>query len=254
MIYYKSIFNKYILKIGIIIFFLYLMIFSLYNAFNQINKNLETIKNKWEYRTINIVPNDDINIENDLKKFKNTIEEYYSDSNSNLKYTITFKNYKNVEQFLKKNVNHYKVIEKYDYQETNESKVLIIVKVIIKIINVLLLILLSIFSIQIVSKLSKDIALYKLIGYSQNKIITFIIINLYIYYFLLFLFSILTFFYTIKLYNILFYSFYKLNYLLNANNYVFIWKLSNIPIILSFIIIIFKIRRYEPIKLINSIN
>ena len=121
--------------------------------------------------------------------------------------------------------------------------------------TIIILFIILFFSLNILYNLEKDISLFKLLGFKNKKIILITLGLLYIYYFLMFLISIL-------LARIIYFIF-SLNslklilgvnnlYILNINNYILLWLIISIFIILSFIRVTYKVVKISPINLIKA--
>ena len=121
--------------------------------------------------------------------------------------------------------------------------------------TIIILFIILFFSLNILYNLEKDISLFKLLGFKNKKIILITLGLLYIYYFLMFLISIL-------LARIIYFIF-SLNslklilgvnnlYILNINNYILLWLIISIFIILSFIRVTYKVIKISPINLIKA--
>ena len=255
MLYLKIFYQKSIRKYGLILVVLFTLILLLVNFSKciDIQKNME--EDLDIYKTLTFVPKSNWNYLDSITKYENYIADYDVDKESNTCY-IKFKERENLKQYLDEYQKNFSKLSIYDFSLDskynaikNVTKCLIILSI-----SIILFIILF-FSLNILYNLEKDISLFKLLGFKNKKIILITLSLLYIYYFLMFLISIL-------LARIIYYVF-SLNslkvilgvnnlYILNINNYIFLWLIITIFIILSFIRVTYKVVKISPINLIKA--
>lgn len=255
MLYLKIFYQKNIRKYGLILIVLFTIILLLVNFSKciDIQKNME--EDLDIYKTLTFVPKSNWNYLDSITKYENYITEYDLDEESNTCY-IKFRERENLKQYLDEYQKNFSKLSIYDFSLDskynaikNVTKCLIILSI-----SIILFIILF-FSLNILYNLEKDISLFKLLGFKNKKIILITLSLLYIYYFLMFLISIL-------LARIIYYVF-SLNslkvilgvnnlYILNINNYILLWLIISIFIILSFIRVTYKVIKISPINLIKA--
>lgn len=255
MLYLKIFYQKSIRKYGLILVVLFTLILLLVNFSKciDIQKNME--EDLDIYKTLTFVPKSNWNYVDSITKYENYITEYDLDEESNTCYVL-FKERENLKQYLDEYQKNFSKLSIYDFSLDskynaikNVTKCLIILSI-----SIILFIILF-FSLNILYNLEKDISLFKLLGFKNKKIILITLGLLYIYYFLMFLISIL-------LARIIYFIF-SLNslklilgvnnlYILNINNYILLWLIISIFIILSFIRVTYKVIKISPINLIKA--
>lgn len=255
MLYLKIFYQKSIRKYGLILVVLFTLILLLVNFSKciDIQKNME--EDLDIYKTLTFVPKSNWNYVDSITKYENYIADYDVDKESNTCY-IKFKERENLKQYLDEYQKNFSKLSIYDFSLDskynaikNVTKWLIILSI-----SIILFIILF-FSLNILYNLEKDISLFKLLGFKNKKIILITLGLLYIYYFLMFLISIL-------LARIIYFIF-SLNslklilgvnnlYILNINNYILLWLIISIFIILSFIRVTYKVIKISPINLIKA--
>ena len=255
MLYLKIFYQKSIRKYGVILVVLFTLILLLVNFSKciDIQKNME--EDLDIYKTLTFVPKSNWNYLDSITKYGNYIAEYDVDEEINTCY-IKFKERENLKQYLEEYQENFSKLSIYDFSlDSKYNAIKIVTKwLIILSISIILFIILF-FSLNILYNLEKDISLFKLLGFKNKKIILITLGLLYIYYFLMFLISIL-------LTRIIYYVF-SLNslkvilgvnnlYILNFNNYIFLWLIITIFIILSFIRVTYKVVKISPINLIKD--
>ena len=255
MLYLKIFYQKSIRKYGLILVVLSTLILLLVNF----SKCIDLQKNMEEdldiYKTLTFVPKSNWNYVDSITKYENYIADYDVDKESNTCY-IKFRERENLKQYLDEYQKNFSKLSIYNFNLDskynaikNVTKWLIILSI-----SIILFIILF-FSLNILYNLEKDISLFKLLGFKNKKIILITLGLLYIYYFLMFLISIL-------LTRIIYYVF-SLNslklilgvnnlYILNINNYILLWLIISIFIILSFIRVTYKVIKISPINLIKA--
>ena len=255
MLYLKIFYQKSIRKYGLILVVLFTLILLLVNFSKciDIQKNME--EDLDIYKTLTFVPKSNWNYVDSITKYENYITEYDLDEESNTCYVL-FKERENLKQYLDEYQKNFSKLSIYDFSLDskynaikNVTKCLIILSI-----SIILFIILF-FSLNILYNLEKDISLFKLLGFKNKKIILITLSLLYIYYFLMFLISIL-------LARIIYFIF-SLNslklilgvnnlYILNINNYILLCLIISIFIILSFIRVTYKVIKISPINLIKA--
>lgn len=243
MINFKVFYNKILLKYIIIFLALFTAIISFFIYFEYINVSInEKIESK-ENRTLSLTFNSNVDYNQILNNYKNKILSYECNDNNCI---LIFDKVSSLMQFKKNNINN---IEKLLVGEitNNENNYIIknILTFVIVISCVTFLILLFLFSKNIIYNLKKDIALYKLVGFSNIKICNIMFRFLGIYYFLLLIISsILGCFIMYVVIGIEMEL--KWNCLFNC---MFIISLC---LLLSFLQLTFKIKKVTPMEMINS--
>ena len=255
MLYLKIFYQKSIRKYGLILVVLFTLILLLVNFSKciDIQKNME--EDLDIYKTLTFVPKSNWNYLDSITKYENYIADYDVDKESNTCY-IKFKERGNLKQYLEEYQENISKLSIYDFSLDskynaikNVTKCLIILSI-----SIILFIILF-FSLNILYNLEKDISLFKLLGFKNKKIILITLSLLYIYYFLMFLISILL---TRIIYFIFSLNSLKLIlgvnnlYILNINNYILLWLIISIFIILSFIRVTYKVIKISPINLIKA--
>lgn len=252
MIHLKACFNKNIIRYKIIFILLFSTI-MICNAFvKSVDKSLETEKNKEQYRTLLIEDNDTNKVEIILKNNKDIIEDYSVDEMNN-QVIVLFNNIDDLEKFINKN--EFNGITTQPFQDSNYMITRNIFNGILVVINILIFVLIIVFSINLIHNLEKDISLYKLIGYSDKKIIKYLLLGLYGFYLGTYLISIiisLSLLKIIPMFNIDFLKDITIIGLLNLKEYIIIGFEVILVVTLSSINIVSKIKKVTPIKLINS--
>lgn len=253
MIHIKACFNKLIIKYQLIFILLFSTLIICNIFIKSVDINLETEKNKPQYRTLLIKDNNLEKIQSILNNNISIIENYFYDESTN-EFTITFNNISTLENFIDKY--EFEIITIEPFQDSNYMIIRNIFNGILIIINILIFILIIILGINFIHNLEKDISLYKLIGYSEKKIIYYLSVALYIFYLVTYLISIILSLTTLKIlpiFNIEFIDNIKIINILNLKDYLTIGLKIIFIVTLSSINIILKIKKVTPIKLINSI-
>lgn len=239
MIHLKAIMNKSNIKQIIIFFLLFVSIIIFICLFKNTSDIYLKEKEKEDYRTIYITIKPFVNKEEILND--DMIEKYLNEENE---YIIVLKSSNNVDNFKLKYNN---MINRFASQSFNDSSYKIsktIISIILSISIIIMTILIFVFSINYIYNIEKDIALYKLIGYSNNKIIKLFIIYMLLLYFVIYIISIIiSFIITKYIITIAFISVLEILIL-----YLFVI----IIVLISFIRIIKRIKKISPIELINS--
>lgn len=255
MINLKIFYKKEIRNYGVIILILFTLILLLVNFAKCIDFQKKEDEDSDIYKTLIMTPKEDWDYTESFQIYKDNIEEYNINKETEECY-IKFDSRDNLKKYLNEYEGKFSKISISDF--SLDSKYNTIKNITLVLINVcvfIILFIILIFSINIVSNLEKDISLYKLLGFKNRSIIFKIISFIYIYYFIIFLLSILL--------TRIIYFIFKLESLknilginniliLNVSNYVLIWLCISIFIVVSFIRVIYKIKKMTPIKLINS--
>ena len=120
---------------------------------------------------------------------------------------------------------------------------------------IIIIILIFLFSINIIYNFEKDISLYKLLGFKDSYIISVTLIFIIIYYFLVYILALIIYIIIGKLLsinNVTIIKDIKFMNLLNCTYLIYICGFIIIVTLLSFIRIIYKIKKNNPINLVNS--
>ena len=253
MIHLKDCFQKNLIKYGIIILMLFSTINVLFGLIKSVDISLSKEMNKVEYRTILIIDSDIEKINNIISKNKNIIKEHTFD-NKNNQFTIIFNNFENTQVFLDEYENNLNNISIFSFNNDNYIAAKNVFCVIMILCLILIYSLIVLFTINIIYNLEQDIALYKLLGYSQNNIIKYFLIAIYVFYLIIYIISILL---SILILKYVPFNDGRLSYIsiikyLSINNYIIIWLLISIIIVISAVRVILKIKKISPIKFIKS--
>ena len=253
MIHLKACFKKNLIKYGIIILTLFSTINVLFGLIESVDTSLNNEMNKVDYRTITITDSDTEKVNSIISQNKNIIETFTFD-NTNNQYIIIFNDVENSKSFLDEYENSFNNLSIFSF---NNDKYVVAKNVFCAIMILCLILIYSLivlFTINIIYNLEQDIALYKLLGYSQNNIIKYFLITIYVFYLIIYLISILL--YVIILKYVPFddgsLSYISIIKYLPIQNYITIWLLISIIIVISAIRVILKIKKISPIKFIKS--
>lgn len=255
MIHLKACFHKSVIKYGIILLLLFLSLLTFFNMKKYVDNNLKEEQNAIIYRTVSVKPKDASLLLEIISVNPDKIENYSFDTMSQ-RYIIIFKNISYIDSFLNSNSSNISEVQRNEFSMKDTYSVLqSIFNVIIGVASILLLILIFLFSINLIYNLEKDIALYKLLGYSQNQIILTLVVGIYLFYLCLFLISIVLMyllFFFLKNFNIQILEGNTIRTILTFKDYLFVWGISNVSILLSFIRVVRKVKKISPIELIKS--
>ena len=248
----KSCLDKTIIKYGIIISILFIILFFMCNFILTINKQLSKERENEIYRTIYVVPINEIEFNKSIDEFKDNIEIITNDFDE---YYITFKEYKDVNNYLNKysNIFSRKSINNEDI-DSKFSLTKNVIYTLVIIVSIIVIILIFIFSYNIIYNLENDIALYKLIGYKNKNIILSLCFSLYLFYFIMYNVSYLIVYilYIFLLNKIAIINNITNTFLLNITHFSISWLIISIPIFCSYIRIIKRITSISPIKFIKG--
>lgn len=253
MIHLKACFKKNIIKYGIIILMLFSTINVLYGLIKSVDTSLNKEMNKTEYRTIIIMDSDTEKVNNIVSQNKDVIENYTFD-NINNQHTIIFNESENSKIFLDKYENDFNNISIYSFNNDKYVAAKNVFCAIMILCLILIYSLIVLFTINIIYNLEQDIALYKLLGYSQNNIIKYFLIAIYVFYLIIYLISILL---SILILKYVPFDDGSLSYIsiikyLPVNSYIIIWLLISVIIVISAVRVILKIKKISPIRFIKS--
>lgn len=254
MLIIKSYFHNNIVKYGIVLGLLFFTILFLINFSLTIDYQIDLKKNSEFYRTVRFSFKDNYNLEMiNMKEYE--IEDIINNMGSD-EIDIIFKNYKDAMRFKDNNKDLFKTVYISDFDINNNYKMTKnVTKGLIIICLIIILILIFLFSINIIYNIEKDISLYKLLGFNNKYIILITLFFIILYYLLLYAISILVYFIISKiliLKGIVIIKDIKFMNLLSYNYLLYIWIFVNVITLLSFIRIIYKIKKNNPINLINS--
>ena len=253
MIQLKACFKKNLIKYGIIILTLFSTINVLFGLIESVDTSLNNEMNKVDYRTITITDSDTEKVNSIISQNKNIIETFTFD-NTNNQYIIIFNDVENSKSFLDEYENSFNNLSIFSF---NNDKYVVAKNVFCAIMILCLILIYSLivlFTINIIYNLEQDIALYKLLGYSQNNIIKYFLITIYVFYLIIYLISILL---SVIILKYVPFDDGSLSYIsiikyLPIQNYITIWLLISIIIVISAIRVILKIKKISPIKFIKS--
>lgn len=245
MIYFKSLYNKQIFKYLLIFVILYSALLTFFNFVKYGNEKNEEIKNSESNRTVLIYNiEDNINIEKRIEKYKNKILSQIFNSSTN-EYSLVFDTISNKNNFMQENsdLNYGSVI----LENNSYYKVTLTIFSILLIITIVFIILLIIlFSTNLIYNIEENIALFKLIGFPQLKILTILLIMFIAYHVVLYFLSIIIFnFITNNIGDIS-------KIYININNYLMIGTFIIIAILISFLRVIYKVKKITPILLMKE--
>lgn len=253
MIHLKACFKKNLIKYGIIILTLFSTINVLFGLIESVDTSLNNEMNKVDYRTIIITDSDTEKVNSIISQNKNIIETFTFD-NTNNQYIIIFNDVENSKSFLDEYENSFNNLSIFSF---NNDKYVVAKNVFCAIMILCLILIYSLivlFTINIIYNLEQDIALYKLLGYSQNNIIKYFLITIYVFYLIIYLISILL---AVIILKYVPFDDGSLSYIsiikyLPIQNYITIWLLISIIIVISAVRVILKIKKISPIKFIKS--
>jgi len=254
MLIIKSYFHNNIVKYGIVLGLLFFTILFLINFSLTIDYQIDLKKNSEFYRTVRFSFKNNYNLEL-INMNEYEIEDIINNMGSD-EIDIIFKNYKDAMRFKDNNKDLFKTVYISDFDMNNNYKMTKnVTKGLIIICLIIILILIFLFSINIIYNIEKDISLYKLLGFNNKYIILITLFFIILYYLLLYAISILIYFIISKiliLKGIIIIKDIKFMNLLSYNYLLYIWIFINTIMLLSFIRIIYKIKKNSPINLINS--
>ena len=254
MLIIKSYFHNNIVKYGIVLGLLFFTILFLINFSLTIDYQIDLKKNSEFYRTVRFSFKNNYNLEL-INMNEYEIEDIINNMGSD-EIDIIFKNYKDAMRFKGNNKDLFKTVYISDFDMNNNYKMTKnVTKGLIIICLIIILILIFLFSINIIYNIEKDISLYKLLGFNNKYIILITLFFIILYYLLLYAISILIYFIISKiliLKGIIIIKDIKFMNLLSYNYLLYIWIFINTITLLSFIRIIYKIKKNNPINLINS--
>lgn len=248
MIYLKSFYNKNVWKylfIFLILFSLSLMLLDIYKCFKlSVDRELK----KSEYRTIMVTFNNECNKDKILSIYQDKIEKIEEDS-------ILFKTRKDYEEFTTQNNSCFSKSIIFTDNMDNYINIRNLLLILFSIIMILIIILMIIFSLNMLYDLKNDIALYKLIGYKLKNIMEIILRFYGLFYFGIYILSIILVNGVLEFYNFASLSDYleldNLN-LLSISNYLEV----ELVIILTLVVVLKRlsmvIKRSKPIELMKN--
>ena len=253
MIHFKICFNKNLIKyICIFVLLFSTIIFSLC-LIKNINNKIIIEQKDIRYRSALIDLGEYKNIEIDLKDNEDIIENYdYASDNREI--LITFVDENSLNNFLNKYEKNFYSVSTESFSNSNYYIVRNIFNVIILISLILIVFLIIIFSVNLIYNLERDVALYKLLGFSNMKILTFLFIFMYLVYTFSYLLSIIIINITFKFihyFNISIFNDMKFIQL-EILEYFVIFLFFSIIILFSFIRVAIKAKKVSPIELIKS--
>ena len=253
MINFKICFKKNLRKYIFIFVFLFLLSLFFCCLIKSIDNKIIIEENKPQYRTIIINLGDYENIKKDIKSNEEIIENYeYNVEKREI--SITFVSVNTLNDFLNKYEDNFISIIKENFSNSNYYIARNIFKTIMIISIILTTALMVIFSISFIYNLEKDIALYKLLGFSNKKILSLIFTFMYLLYITTYFSSIIIVNIGVKLINYFNISIIeKMNFIqLGVKEYLYMFAFFSIVDLLSFIRIIIKVKKISPIKFIKS--
>lgn len=246
MIWLKVFYNKSIYKQIIVFTLLFSSVLIFCCLYMSSIKNYQKEKEKEEYRTAIVTFKNDYDT-NTLSNNKKII----SINKENNEYILIFKESYNVEEFHQSYKNEITVFSTQPFNDNNFHTINVVLKGVLIICIVLIIILIFYFSLNFIYSVEKDVALLKLIGFSDKKIVIILTSLLYLLYSLTYIFSI----FVSKVFLIII---DKLKILsntdfINFSGVLLIYGVASFIIILSFSRIIFKIKKTSPIMLASSV-
>ena len=253
MLIIKSYFHNNIIKYGIVLGLLFFTILFLINFSFTIDYQIDLKKNSEFYRTVRFSFKDDYNLEMiNLNEYE--IEDIINEMSSD-EIDIIFKNYNDAMRFKDNNKDLFKTVYISNFDMNNNYKVTKnVTNGLIIICLLIILILIFLFSINIIYNIEKDISLYKLLGFNDKYIILITLFFIILYYLLLYVISILIYFIFSKiliLKEMVIIKDIKFMNLLSYRYLLYVWIFISVITFLSFIRIIYKIKKNSPINLVN---
>ena len=189
MINFKVFLNKSVRKYGLILFVLFILIIICWNFNLCIDNQIKNESNMELYRSVSFVSKNKWNVEKSIEKYKDQIEEYEESEND---YYLKFFDMTQLENFIEENKGNFSSISIASFSlDSKYGSIRTISDVLIILIVVSSIILILIFSVNIIYNLEKDIALYKLLGFKNKKIILYTLSFIYLYYFAMYLLAVL---------------------------------------------------------------
>lgn len=165
-LYYKGLLDKKNLIRSFVILTIFLvMFFGVIALQNYYNGKINELENKIEYRTLVF---ENVNLaEEDVQKYRDIIEDYSLSEN-----VIVFKKAKDVNNFVKDNqdkINYAKIT--VPEVENSNYVLLKIFRIAMIIFLIVILLLITLFNINYVILIEKEISLFIVLGYKYKKII-----------------------------------------------------------------------------------
>ncbi len=245
MINFKIFYDKLLLKYVIVFISLFTALISFFIYFKYINVSIEEQIESEENRTLYLTFALEVDSSKIIDKYKNHILKYECNNNE---CALTFDKVLSAMKFKNDNISNFENISVNAINNTENNYIIKTVLIFIIIIScIIFLVLLFLFSKNIIYSLRKDIALYKLVGFSNSKIYSIICKFLGTYYLILFIVSII-------LSNFILYIIMDINiksqfsYLPSCILVVFLCLL------ISFFQLAIKIKKITPIEMINDNN
>lgn len=255
MVHVKSFYNKNIIKYGIMFVLIFTVICILFSFYKNVNFSLKQELRKKEYNTIFIGDIDikEENIEQILKKYNINIKKIKY-NNSTGQYEITFGNIDDLRNNLDIIKENFTNVHTYSLDVQNYEIARNIFAIVLIIIIILLFILIISFMMDFIFNLEKNIALYKLIGYSNKNIIRYLKFAIYTYFLILFIISIFISLIIFKTFfsKIIFLSFIKIVDILSLSDYFYIYIAINTALFIAFIRVTSRINNINPILLVKK--
>lgn len=239
MIHLKAFINKSNIKQIIVFFLLFTTIIIFICLLKNIKISYTKEKESKEYRTTYITFIENYNPENILNDFK--IEKYLYEGDI---YVVLFKQTSYIKEFKTKNNS---IINTFASQNFNDTNIIIsktIINILLSISIIIMSTLIFLFSMNYIYNIEKDVALYKLLGYSNNKIIKLLIIYMLLLYLTIYLISTITSLLITK-------YIIKITFI-NTFETILIYIVISLIVFISFIRIINKVKKISPITLISS--
>lgn len=239
MIHLKAFINKSNIKQIIVFFLLFTTIIIFICLLKNIKISYTKEKESKEYRTTYITFIENYNPENILNDFK--IEKYLYEDDI---YVVLFKQTSYIKEFKTENNS---IINTFASQNFNDTNIIIsktIINILLSISIIIMSTLIFLFSMNYIYNIEKDVALYKLLGYSNNKIIELLITYMLLLYLTIYLISTITSLLITK-------YIIKITFI-NTFETILIYIVISLIVLISFIRIINKVKKISPITLISS--
>lgn len=243
MINFKIFYNKILLKYVIIFISLFTAIISLFIYLEYTNISIEEKIESEENRTLYLTFNENDNSNSVISKYKNHIINYECNDN---KCMLIFDKTLSAIQFKNDNINNFNNISVNEIDNTENNYIVKTILIFVIIIScITFLILLFLFSKSIIYSLKKDIALYKLVGFSNLKIYSILFKFLGFYYLILFMISMVLSYFIL-------YIVIKINVKLSFDYLINCILIVFLCLLISFFQLIFKIRKITPIEMMHN--
>ena len=244
MIFFKIFYNKNIYKQIVIFTLLFTSILILCSLYDSSTKNYYNAKEDEKYRTAIITFIKDYDVSNILNDKR--IININKDSDE---YTLVFKRSLNVEEFRLAYKDQIQSFASQPFSDNNFNITNIMLRCVLIACALIMIILFFSFSVNFIYSIQKDISLLKLVGFSNRRIIFMLFLFIFLLYSLIYIFSIFI--------SYIFLNAMKWLDVLSSVVFIDILQLFMIYgiiifiILLSFLRIVYNIKKMSPIMLVS---